>query len=67
MTTRASIPSSSEAFLDGYLAHQTGGSTLERAPEDVKRSMSEFRGTGIVRFSDEARVVESWDSVVRLV
>jgi steroid delta-isomerase-like uncharacterized protein len=32
-----------DEIFDGYLAHQSDGSVLERGPEDVKRFMSEFR------------------------
>ncbi len=32
-----------DEIFDGYLAHQSDGSVLERGPEDVKRFIGEFR------------------------
>ena len=32
-----------DEIFDGYLAHESDGSVLERGPDDVKRFMGEFR------------------------
>ena len=102
-----------EVFAEGYLSHQSDGTTLERGPEDVKKFVMEYRnafsdienitddmigeddkvvnrwtlrvthtgefrgipatekrititGIGIFRFSEDGKVVESWDSLDRL-